>query len=205
MDWISLSTEQKNCLIKLYSLGKENRHYHNLIHASLVSDTIKMLNEVVGFENYLECSIAAWFHDCVYYPGALDNEKKSAQEAEKFILEFNIDIDAKYVSYLIGLTSNHKNPKNEDEAMFLDADLQILAAPKFKFNVYESQIWNEYSSVVDYETFCLGRYKFLTDLMNEKYIFHSEFGRTKWENNARVNINESIKKLSKQIKNFNLC
>ena len=68
--------------------GRPDRHYHNLHHLHQVLTTIDRFTTTL--QDPISVKFAAWFHDFVYDPQALDNESQSAKLARELLIELNI-------------------------------------------------------------------------------------------------------------------
>ena len=69
-----------NRLVDAYT--QPERYYHNLNHIDGVLTTLDRFNDL---QNPRSVYLAAWFHDFVYDPKAVDNEAKSAEAAQELL------------------------------------------------------------------------------------------------------------------------
>lgn len=94
------------------------------------------------------CEIALWYHDAVYDPHRADNEERSADLAEEAMARAGIAAPRRAdVRALILATRHAVAPAPGDEALVVDVDLGILAAPIDRFDEYERQVREEYAWV----------------------------------------------------------
>ena len=76
---------------------------------------------------------------------------------------------------------------DRDAALFLDADMAILAADAPAFAAYDRAIRVEYAHVPD-DLFAAGRRAFFTKLLARPRIYHSSYFYDCCEAKARANI-----------------
>lgn len=129
-----------------------HRHYHNLGH---IESMLTRFDDVGSTDDRLEMAI--WFHDAVYEPTQADNEDNSAKLFQR-LLEAELDsIFSKTVVRLI-LATRHgvHRPELQEEALMVDLDLSILAAPRDEYLKYSRAIREEYGHVLE-EAFNIGR------------------------------------------------
>lgn len=168
--------ELRDALLAAY--GSSSRGYHDSRHLAEVLDRL----EELGGDS-VAVRLAAWFHDAVYDAGS-DDEERSARWAERSLpAEL-----AGEVARLVRVTAAH-DPAADDLAgqQLCDADLAILAAPADRYEDYTRGVRREYAAVGD-DDFARGRGAILADLLDRPRLFHSERGRTLWEQPARANL-----------------
>ena len=178
-------------LIKNYQ--EEGRGYHNLKH---IEETLSDFEEVKDLINEaLEVQMAIWYHDIIYDSKRPDNEETSAEIAIESAKRLNIDSHfAKKVYNLIILTKGHLPSNNPDSKYLIDIDFGILGKNSSRFAEYEDGIKKEYSNYSDGE-YKTGRIKVLENFLNRESIYQTEYFRNKYEEKARKNILNLIKKL----------
>lgn len=170
------------------------RAYHHFAHAQAVLAHCQAVAEGPGWRQPAEVQLAALYHDAVYVPGRSDNEARSAQLALQAITRWWPDagIDAAAVASLIQLTARHASLTPEDvdgeQALFLDCDMAILAAPWPVFCAYHHGIAEEYRGVVPGWLFAFKRRRFLAGLLASPRIFLSAWGHARWDGAARDNL-----------------
>jgi predicted metal-dependent HD superfamily phosphohydrolase len=104
-----------------------DRHYHTLDHLCAVLDTIQA---IAGPTPGIPLLAAAWFHDAVYDPQAVDNEERSAALARDRLkpVEAAGSVLGE-IERLILLTKTHRCPPDDrDGLVLLDADLSVLGS-----------------------------------------------------------------------------
>ncbi|WP_299098423.1 hypothetical protein [uncultured Winogradskyella sp.] len=180
--------------IKLHYTSK-NRNYHNLSHLH------NMFLQLEAFETKiedLEClKFAIWYHDIIYKSTNKDNEERSATFAENALMLLNFDDSSvKKVKKLILSTKKHKLllTENMDNAYLLDLDLSILGADWEIYKLYIQNIRKEYK-IYPNIIYKPGRKKVLQHFLERDSLYFTERFKTKFEKQARNNLNREIKML----------
>jgi len=138
------------------------RHFHNLKHLKYVYESLK---KHIDISFRLEALIVC--HDMVYYPGCSQNEELSARRARYLFPDI-----AEYLTQGILATKNHDLVNVSEEfkheiALFLDADMSILAADPStgfmsEYLLYQGHIFLEFKEAgFTDEELKIGRLKFL--------------------------------------------
>jgi predicted metal-dependent HD superfamily phosphohydrolase len=174
---------------------KPERHYHNLNHINHVLITIELFD--LELQDPIAVKLAAWFHDFVYDPQALDNEFQSAELARELLTQLNISpalIDR--IQQLILATKGHQtDPSDADRSIFLDADLAILGTSPTHYQDYARSIRQEYSWVPD-AAYKVGRIKVLESFLQRDRLYCTDLLFAELESIARINIKQEIILLS---------
>ena len=166
-------------LIRRYA--EPHRVFHTTAH---LADVLKVLRE---FQAEDRLSLAAWFHDAIYVPGARDNESRSAQLARDSLRACKLSqADTVFVEEAVLATASHVAQRPEF-APLLDADLSILGAPAVQYANYCAAIRREYAALSD-EDFGKGRRAFLQGILKRDAIFGTPEGISRFEANARRNL-----------------
>ena len=171
-----------------------NRFYHNLNHIKDCLKEFDFVRNLAQQPNLIE--LAIWYHDARYNTQSKDNEEQSAQ------LAFDTCLTAKLSKKIAGkvrdliLATKHTTiPNGIDTKILIDIDLSILGKCKKEFNEYERNIRKEYSLVPE-NKFKRGRKAILQCFLDRDIIYLTDFFKTKYEKQARVNLEKSIRKLS---------
>ncbi|HEY9831996.1 MAG TPA: hypothetical protein V6D26_15535 [Stenomitos sp.] len=184
-------------LLTAYSSPK--RFYHNLEHINQVLERIEQMKSLSL--DYISVQFAAWFHDVIYDPKTQDNEEQSADYAESTLNRLKIpEIIIARVKYLILTTKNHQAlPTDIDNQILLDADLAILGATEWEYQVYAQAIRQEYfwMSDVDYQ---IGRYQVLNNFLQRGRLYFTNYAYTNFEKQAKHNLQREASALSLKIK-----
>lgn len=179
------------------------RAYHNSAHL------LEMLNALDTLYSPgappRTAILAAWFHDVVYDGNPGQDERASADFAadtlSPLVSTGVLDTqEIEEVTELIEATITHEaSPRLqnalENFALFLDADMAILAADSARYTRYAQAIRFEYSHFSD-EDFRAGRSKVLKDLLARESIYLSPQGQALWEQDARRNIHTELEQLA---------
>lgn len=180
-----------NQLLQLYS--EPHRHYHSCQH---IAECFKEFDRArVLAREPLAVELAIWFHDAIYNPRAADNEERSAGLAAQFLTETGDVKNLKFsVVQLVLATKVHDGFLHADAPLMVDVDLSILGQAPERFWKYEQQIRQEYEWVPE-ETFAAKRAEILERFLSRKKIFSTESFFRKYEEQARSNLAESIRRL----------
>jgi predicted metal-dependent HD superfamily phosphohydrolase len=174
--------------------SERGRFYHTLEHL------IELLEVLSGFQggNCLqEIEVAAWFHDVVYDPRALDNEEQSAAWMNGTLCGFGIaPAIIQRSSQLIMYTKTHDAPRDDRAAaILLDADLAILGAAPSRYDAYASGIRQEHAWVSERD-YRQGRTRVLQSFLQRDRIYRTDALFGERETQARANIAGEIEKLA---------
>lgn len=171
-----------------------HRVFHDWLH---IHTGVIAAKEIGGEFDWTMAQQLAWlFHDIVYIPGAHDNEKRSVQLMNVIIamfkrdgIDFGLDEYVSAASTIIYATAQH-NAVNESCRAVLDIDMMCFSTPRLLRRANQ-EIAKEFNL-----TELSGRIAFLESL-NEREIYHTEFAKSHWEQNAHKNITASINLLRK--------
>jgi predicted metal-dependent HD superfamily phosphohydrolase len=140
--------------------------------------------------------LGAWYHDAVYQPSRLDNEKNSAALARSGLGAIGVEdgvVDE--VVRLVHLTASHRaDPGDTDGARLCDADLAILGSDPPGYDAYRRAVREEYAAV-DEPAWRLGRSAVLREFLDRDRIFATPKGRRLWEAPARANLSRELNDL----------
>ena len=176
----------------------DDRHYHGIRH---IEALLGLLTEYrAQFADAEAVEAAIWFHDAIYDSRAKDNEAQSAALAAD---RLNGRVDAARLAGIVRMieaTASHEVPAFEDAAakvdaaLLLDMDLSILGAPADIFDAYEDAVRREYDWVSDTD-WCAGRGVVLRNFLARPRIFHTDIFVTRFEAEARANMERSLTRL----------
>jgi len=176
-------------VIEKYS--QPGRAYHNLIHVNELLAEVSKCEELI--KEPQKVKLAVWFHDVIYNPGRKDNESQSAEFAKRNLSKLGfLNMFCQDVADLIMDTTHKEKPKTKDGLCLADADLAILGANPDRYMEYARQIREEYSDVVDEESYKKGRSNVMQSFLDRKHIYHTKFFRQIYETRARENIKREI-------------
>ena len=134
--------------------GEAHRRYHTVEHVAWVLRAVEdLLAEEAVCDAVTDADavrVAALFHDAVYDPRSVDNERRSADLAAIAASESLgwPPERAAHAARLVLATMTHE-PADADEAVLLDADLAILGAERVTYDRYVTAVRAEYGHVDD--------------------------------------------------------
>jgi len=180
-----------------YDINWLNRHYHNWGHALNVVKGVQVIDENASPELIL----AAYWHDAVYVPGAGSdaNERCSAAALGQEGMRYDDPETARTIEKakrLIIQTSveNHLTGGriSGDLGTLLDADLSTLCYPYEDFIEIQKNIIEENGGTYPRDGHLSAA--FLKNFLEcREFIYHTDFARERWENQARANIERYLK------------
>lgn len=167
-----------------------HRVYHTLDH---IADCLRHLDS--GRElivRPVEVEIALWFHDAIYDTQRNDSEALSAELAVSTLNEVGVDAAVTgRVAALINSTTHSYIRLAGDAAVICDVDLAILGTGKEEFERYDTAIRQEYSWVPE-PIFRRERGRVLASFLVRPRIYQTDFFRSLFEDQARVNLSRTI-------------
>ena len=178
-------------LVACYS--EPHRKYHTPQH---LEECFEKFDEVRALaEHPAEIELALWFHDAIYNVKRHDNEKKSADWARTSALAAGIPAEACNRVHALVMATRHKAvPRGTDAELLVDVDLSILGAGPERFDLYERQVREEYAWVPDF-LFRRERRAILKEFLARPRIFSSAHFHSRYEEQARANIERSLERL----------
>lgn len=153
-----------------------------------------------GLHDPLAVECAILLHDAVYDPRRGDNEQRSAALARELLSGVVPAATLARTVRLIEATEQHQLPPDvavceaADARIFLDLDLSVLGAAPVVFDAYEAGVRHEYRHVPDAD-FRRDRAKILADFLARERLFLSDWGRDRFEAQARANLRRSLEAL----------
>jgi predicted metal-dependent HD superfamily phosphohydrolase len=173
------------------------RVYHAWSHVVDCADKLRTFPCGSGRTVFL----ALLFHDVIYVPGDPKNEKLSAEHAAFALKQYSSipDNEIAEIGRFILATKHHRVPPGEESAdlcITLDIDMSILGSSPEAYQAYADGVRREYCPAVTSEAlFTAGRIAFLSKVLAQPSIFHSEEGRARWGSAARLNITKELDSL----------
>ena len=177
-----------NALCALYN----GREYHNLNHIAYVLEKASLYFERDGLiDNPEELDIAILFHDCIYTGSSKNDVFASAHLAKCIAKGIGLSTNAiERIGKLILSTHSHI-PYNNDSGILCDCDMAILGDWN-DYNIYATNVKSEYISLgVSEKAYKIGRIAFLEKTIG-KDIFHTERGKSTWEERAKMNMEREL-------------
>ncbi|MEM1218516.1 MAG: hypothetical protein AAGH79_06375 [Bacteroidota bacterium] len=176
-------------LVKKYT--GVGRAYHNLRHLEQMFMALEDFH--IPADRPL-LALAILYHDVIYVVHRRDNEDRSADLAERHLLEAGVSPSvAGRTAHLIQLTKNHQLAGSKDHLapILLDVDLGILGSPWTIYEQYMQQIRREYR-IYPTVLYRRGRVQALQHLLRGERLFHSPAYIDRFEERARENIAREI-------------
>ncbi len=177
--------------------AEPHRRYHTLDHLRAV---LASIDEIGGQASDIAAvRYAAWFHDAVYAGEPGRDEEQSAALAEETLPGCGVPTERVVeVARLVRLTATHRPASDDaDGRVLCDADLAVLGGAPHDYLSYTTAIREEYAHVTDPE-FRVGRAAVLRALLETPRLFHTPFGRARWEDRARVNVRAELLRLESE-------
>ena len=173
--------------------SEPHRAYHTLRHVAHCLDEFDAVRGLAREPVAIE--MALWYHDAVYDPRAKDNEERSAVLATEVASRMGLSAARTLrVADLIRVSTHTGLAPDPDAQLFADIDLAILGRPSGDFDEYERQVRVEYGWVPE-PAFRAARAAILKSFLDRPSVYGSEFFRRKYEESARRNLEDSLRKL----------
>ena len=182
----------------------DRQGHHTLSHIESclsVLDTVRHQFRVAGIPKTDEAiEFALWLHDAVYYPGAPENESKSAAVAVSMLQELSGGSAAcpakpQDVQRLIMATVPLEDSEAKDEQIVSDIDLSVLAGSAGEYDEYAELIQDEFLHLVEAAGYRARRGNFLERLL-QRPIFQTYIMRDMFEDAARDNVTRELRSLN---------
>ena len=167
------------------------RFYHNCSHLY----NLPTLSE--QFEKHLQqphlVQLVIWYHDSIYDPASKENEQYSAQLG-KTIWQKHLSLteQQQLEAYILATTKHQPQTADQDELLFLDFDLSILAATPSIYQSYSQAIEREYTTVYPLELYKKGRQQVLKSFLERSQIYYSKPFLEQYEATARANLTAEL-------------
>lgn len=175
------------------SYSGSNRHYHNLSHIEYMLEKAEQFKSQI--EDYDTLLFSIFYHDIVYKATRKDNELKSAQLAEKRMMELGVPPEKiKKCFEQIVATQHHEPTEDNDTQYLLDIDMSILGEDSTTYKNYTEKVRREYSIYPNF-LYHPGRKKVLQNFLRQDRIFQTEEFFEHFEKQARDNIKDEIDEL----------
>lgn len=173
--------------------AEPGRHYHGTAH--IVDCLAEFDREAHLADRPAEVELALWFHDAVYDPRAADNERRSAEWAERVLTRAGADPEAcARVCQAVLATARHEAPADPDQALLFDVDLSILGRATDAFDAYDAAIRREYAFVPD-DAYRRGRAEVLRRLLARDRLYFTDTFRARYDEAARTNLRRALSHL----------
>jgi predicted metal-dependent HD superfamily phosphohydrolase len=170
--------------------GEAHRRYHTLRH-------VEACLEVFGrhraeAERSAEVMAAILFHDAVYDPSRVDNERLSAELARDVLVRSRAAPEAtERIAAMILATARHPRDATGDVALLLDVDLSIFGEDAVTFDAYDHAIREEYG-FVPADAYGPARRDVLAGFLERRQIYLTDGLRFERESAARANLQRAL-------------
>lgn len=142
----------------LQRYNEEHRFFHTIKHVNDIIRQIFLVEDLTQDEEAI-LLLAAIFHDIIYYPDKNDNEEKSVEYLNTYVVETNSSIEK--AKEIILSTKNH-NSEDKLCKIFNTLDCSIMSKNYDDLLIWEKEIKAEYS-FVDLKTYKEKRIEFLNN------------------------------------------
>lgn len=174
---------------------ESHRHYHTYGHIVKMFYLEEEIPELLSFEE----KVAILFHDAVYFPWKTNgqNELESIELLRYYYKRYPTIGNIEIIENIIYDTISHI-PSCEESEIVLDLDFQILGETFDIYERYALNIRKEYGHLEDHE-YINGRLSALKKILNREWIFNKPYMRSKYEMQARKNIQREIDILKRNV------
>ena len=178
--------------IEQYYSGKK-RYYHTLQHLeNVLTQLIEVKEQIKKWEIIL---FTLYYHDVIYNALKSDNEEKSAQLAELRMKQIGLKNGMiEQCKLQILATKKHLISIDSDTNYFTDADLSVLGQSWEIYVIYYENVRKEYAIYPDF-IYNPGRKKVLNHFLQMENIFKTDYFRTKFDKQAKLNMSQEINSL----------
>ncbi len=176
--------------------AEPHRAYHTQAHVDAMLMGLRGLGSAVVQADMVE--LAIWYHDAVYDPAAVDNERRSADLLRADLAGLADAAMLAQSAALVCWTADHGIPaglpadQHQDAALFLDLDMAVLGADSATFDAYEQGIAAEFVPVYGDGRFRIGRAQFLRAMLERPRVFQSARFDRLYDAAARANLQRSL-------------
>jgi predicted metal-dependent HD superfamily phosphohydrolase len=170
----------------LNKYSEPHRHYHTFNHI------IDSLSKAIIQNGSKELCTAILFHDIIYdRAGSPSNEERSADFAEKILIECDSSLCIPTISKLI-LATGHPFKNEEwlhEQDLMIDIDFSGLGSPWENYMENERKIFKESISMgFSVEEYIIHRISFLKNMFAQKRLFNTEYFDKRYSLQAYSNI-----------------
>ena len=181
--WVEIESNYSN----------KKRYYHNLNH---IENLLNELNSVKDkIKDWATILFSLFYHDIIYSATKSNNEEKSAELAEKRMIELSIsNKKIELCKAQILATKSHIKSIDSDTNYFTDADLSILGYKAESYSNFCKNVRKEYS-IYPNIIYKRGRKKVLNHFLSMERIFKTDFFFSKYESQAKRNLKMELELL----------
>jgi predicted metal-dependent HD superfamily phosphohydrolase len=138
-------------------------------------------------------ALALWFHDAVYWPWSGRNEERSARWARRFLQGQGLPAATAGTveRHILATRHGHAAAAAGDDRWVLDIDLAILGQPPAVYAAFERNVRREYR-FVHWPRYRAGRCAILRSFLERPALYETEWFRSRYEAQARVNLAQAL-------------
>jgi predicted metal-dependent HD superfamily phosphohydrolase len=181
----------------LAAYHEPHRAYHTVAHIAALLALFEVHSGSTRDPGALKLAIL--YHDVVYDPRRSDNEKVSADIAQRDLKALGVAPELiERVAHLVLATqhgAHSPDPADSDLVLLLDLDLSVLAAAPNDYDAYSAAIRREYAHVPSL-LYRPGRRRVLQKFLEAKQLYLTPSLNVAWEDPARANLAREISILS---------
>lgn len=179
-------------LVQLYC--EPHRRYHTLAH---IHHCLHEFNQAASLMDHPDAvAMALWFHDAIYVPGAMDNERRSAGLFREWSAAVGAAADFQTgVSDLVMVTTHRTPPPWRDGQFMVDIDLSSFGLAWDDCEEDGRRIRAECAHLTD-DQYYPGHLRFLLALQNRPVFFFTDFFQQRYGQTARDNVNRIVADLA---------
>lgn len=165
--------------------GEPYRHYHTFNH---IRHCLREFDQAAAFMDDPDAvEMALWCHDAIYWPGAKDNEWRSAEWFRQWSDGRADPVFQQRVHELI-MATTHREPSVQGDAGFVvDIDLSSFGLPWEMCERDGRLIRAEFAATADAQYYPR-HLQFLRALQNRPRVFRTDFFQQRYEQVARANL-----------------
>ena len=193
LEHLSLPAEDKTYTDLVAAYDAPQRHYHTARHIAHCLAELDLARDLAT--EPAEIEMALWFHDAVYDTHRTDNERLSAEWAQRFLSGQGLPAERvqRIVDHILS-TCHTGTAAAADSQLTVDADLAILGANAAVYQEFESNVRQEYGWVPA-AVFRAKRAEILESFLNRPRIYHTAFFHERHEGAARSNLAHAVRTL----------
>ena len=165
--------------------GEPHRHYHTLQHVRHCLREFDGAAALMADSDAVE--MALWFHDAIYWPGATDNEWRSAELFRRWSDGRADPMFQQRVHDLVMATTHRDAVVWGDAEFIVDIDLSSFGLPWEACERDGRLIRTEFMGIAD-DQYYPGHLRFLRALQDRPCLFRTEFFQQRYELVARENL-----------------
>ncbi len=167
------------------------RAYHTLHHVAECLEIFEAQRALVQRPQELE--LAIWFHNAIFDVRRADNELRSAEWAQRCLLQAGAnDALAQRVYDLVLGTAPHAEVEAGDACLLVDIDNAIYGSRPSRYDEFERQ-WRQEHRHLPQSLYQAVRRKVLRDLLAAPHVYFTAAFRERYQSMAHANIQRALR------------